>query len=1013
MSESGHHHHHESESSHLTSESGHHPSFLDNEILENKIFINRAISNSFEVTVKDPSGVAVDVGPYYSFLYVASCADFSDSGNILLVLDGTIVDAPNGKIRFNLTQAQSSQLSGDYAYLIKFAETNLVEYSDVVSGTIRFFDSIKWASGLDWKPDAVSGQHGQVFNLTNTSGIVYYAGGPVYKDPVSGITLIFAHTEEGYWSAAPLPAPRHSASIRLKVSLDNGDSIYDAGPIIRGTTSSTPSLAEEFADQIKNISLCVRRDDYLYIYYYTEKLNPNDRDNRLTYGFLCVARAPYNEVIQAAANKQVSTWSKYYNGSFGQPGLGGSATNLVTSYDLSLFKSVGFYSTELDETVILFTKATRDLDTNLPLFPFDIFFENGQIIYDTYAIYSKDGFNFSYPERVTLNHLGGKSLSIVGDYSNQGLVKNTSRLLLTSGELDSPINLQTVYYDLTPEARTTTLRSFGVERYSPVYKVGFSLDRGQLHPYMATLHYIMEQAKIQEASAYYYQNPSALIADSRWKNMLQSYANSSTELSGNYPDSFDDYLNYELGRDFHKFYNHYTTQFNRHKTSPLTLSMDGPLITSHALGSLIYNSKFDKRGSLTASSPTLITSNLSSVYDFRAGSNVFSSSGTASGTYVASSILNYGSSISEYRNSGVLDHIELCQTSGSSPNNLFSIIDINYSGKPLSSRNKLLSDNVLIRQVSNNGFGRIIFDVSKYSLSNPLYGTTRNFLIPNHEFEFSIRTLISDFDGLVLNNGSVGVWIHTKPENNFVWSFVAGKGWIQHSASGITREQVVNQYSNIFNLNRTNREKPGSDPSKFVCLNYLNKDNPNRKNDVMASFLEEDFSELKVKFNTFNKTCNYRLTPPREYVKNFSSDVHRIDQNYVIEVFTVPNQLNKNFTLFYGVNMMDLTLNKMSKPFVTGIRNGSHFGEIYCKEFRVDLSKEHILNIIKYFNQIAGAYESSKVDNFKGYASRVASSTSGIYEVSGGSRINYVEDPNWGANSPNANTLRDQITIIN
>jgi hypothetical protein len=82
-------------------------------------------------------------------------------------------------------------------------------------------------------------------------------------------------------------------------------------------------------------------------------------------------------------------------------------------------------------------------------------------------------------------------------------------------------------------------------------------------------------------------------------------------------------------------------------------------------------------------------------------------------------------------------------------------------------------------------------------------------------------------------------------------------------------------------------------------------------------------------------------------------------------------------------------------------------GEIYCQEFRVELSKDQILAIMKYFNDLTGAYS-----NF-GYASRVANYTSEVYETSGGSRINYVESPDWSPVTKNAGNFITLITLSN
>jgi len=547
---------------------------------------------------------------------------------------------------------------------------------------------------------------------------------------------------------------------------------------------------------------------------------------------------------------------------------------------------------------------------------------------------------------------------------------------------------------------------------SSKFNLAKCIDRGQLHPFVATIHQIGESAKLHEASAYYYYNPSAYVANSNWKNVLQSYANSSTELSGDFPNSFDDYINFKLGRDFHKFYYDYTHNFNCHRTSPIVLNQDGPIILAHALGSLLYNSDLTKLGTLTTQNPSLITSNLASAFDFIAGRGIFSSSGTSSGTYIASSILNVGEEIYEYRNSGILQHIEFCQTSGSSQNNNFAIIDIDPSFKSEERKNKILDNKVLIRQSSYNGFGRIILDLSKYSLNSTVYDKTNNFLSPDHDFNLKLKTVISDSAGLSLGGGTIGIWIHTKPELNKVWSFTSDRKWVQHSASSMTFSQALN-YCNLINLPLQSRDL--TEP--FECARFLDINNPNRKNDVVASIRENDFTEISIDFHTRNHACiGTDITQVNtEYFTNISNHVHRLNQNYVIEIFTIPTQDDK-FTLYYDLSMMDLTLNKWSKPLVTGIPNGSNMGEIYCKEFRVDLSKHNILNILKYFNLLRGKYAKtaySGINNLTGYASRESSATQRFYETSGGSRINYVESPLWNTYSVTSTGLYTNIVINN
>jgi hypothetical protein len=541
-----------------------------------------------------------------------------------------------------------------------------------------------------------------------------------------------------------------------------------------------------------------------------------------------------------------------------------------------------------------------------------------------------------------------------------------------------------------------------------IFQVSKANDRGQLHPFVATIHHIGEQAKLLNASAYYHNNYSEYNINYNWKNVLQSYANSSTELSGAFPNSFDDYINFKLGRDFHKLYYDYTHNFNTHRTSHLVTTQDGPIIVAHALGSLLYNSDLSKRGSFGNG---FITTNLANTIELRNKERIFSNSGTASGTYIASSILNVGLRQKEYRNSGILEHVEFCQVSATSKNNNFVILDIDPSFKSSIRKNPLLDNNVLIKQSAYDGFGRVTFDISKYSLDSNLYDVTRNFLSPNHEFNFKFKSIVSDSVGASFGGGTVGVWIHTKPELGKVWSFTKNNEWVQHSASAITIDEVID-HSHLFTFLREDRVYSSG------CISYLDPTNPNRRNEVIASISDKDFKEISINFHTRNHTCidtpNTVVTP--EYFEGVSNHVHRLNQNYVIEVFTIPTQDDK-FSLYYNFSMLDLTLNKWSKPLITGIPNGSNMGDIYCKEFRVDLSKHQILNIIKYFNQLRGDYSKqgyNGINNFTGYASRVATVTQGFYETSGGSRLNYNEDSSWLATGAvNGYGLIEEVTLIN
>jgi len=525
------------------------------------------------------------------------------------------------------------------------------------------------------------------------------------------------------------------------------------------------------------------------------------------------------------------------------------------------------------------------------------------------------------------------------------------------------------------------------------------LDRGQLDKFVATLHYIQEQAKVVQASAYYAGRRREYAKTSMWKDNLQSYANSATIYSGAFPNSFDNYINFKFGRDFHKLYENYTHNFNRHRVGGGLVNLNGPTIFGHTFGSLLYNSDLLVKGNFANQYAQYITSSLDNIYEFYATSPLFSVSGNSSGTFVASTIEDAtiyredNSTIQrEFRNSGIISHMEFCHPSGCSRDNSFAVLDVVGSEKFGHRYNPLIHDNVLIKQKSINSFSRMIFDIGKYThYSNDGFDVPTNFLTPDHEFKLNLKALISTLNGEVFGGGAINFWIHTKPERNKIWTFMKNGEWKQHDASLVTNSTLVPTYCHQLSMPELIRDL---NSSSIRCNNFILIANKNKENDTIASLDKSDFNQLELTFNTKNKYINV----PIDYFENVSNYVHRLNQRYVIEIFSDAKDKNK-FTLYYDLNLMDLTLHNLSKIFVTGTPNGSTMGEIYCKEYRVDINRNHLQSIIRYFNEIAGAYTSEF-----GYASRSAPYTSGVYETSGGSRINYVESPFWNTYSVTGTT---------
>ncbi len=148
--------------------------------------------------------------------------------------------------------------------------------------------------------------------------------GNVYLDPHYNLILAFVHLE--YWPHGM--ARKKYCRMGLAVSQDGGDTFQWCGYII------TPDLPFERwlnhwypeAPGTTNVGWVsyIIRDGYFYAYY----RDTGDRPDQAIGGMAC-ARAPVEEVVRAARDHKVTSWKKYYNGEFGEDGLGGKFTSLA------------------------------------------------------------------------------------------------------------------------------------------------------------------------------------------------------------------------------------------------------------------------------------------------------------------------------------------------------------------------------------------------------------------------------------------------------------------------------------------------------------------------------------------------------------------------------------------------------------------------------------------------------------------------------------------------------------
>jgi hypothetical protein len=419
-------------------------------------------------------------------------------------------------------------------------------------------------------------------------------------------------------------------------------------------------------------------------------------------------------------------------------------------------------------------------------------------------------------------------------------------------------------------------------------------------------------------------------------DLSTSLANSSFELS-----SFSLYEDFQFS-SLHKLYNDWVLYFNREQINLRSLELSGGKdIFSHTYGPLIHNGKFDYEGSAVITSAALIASALNEGYflGYGAGSGVLSYHGSSVGTQQVNDTV-FGK---EFRNKHILSGVELTITSATNSINGFEIYNVNPLNADSGGSNYLI-DNPIVKAKAKDGFPRMIFHFSSLG----------NVLIPNHEFSLDLKFFAGFESGNKYGGATVGVWIHTEPENNIIWNWTKNNKWEPLTLTSSITYNEMKQY--FWTKTLPLADIPEEKVKGFVGKCY-NSDTDTGSVLTLKNINESMFEVLNLTFNTKNK---YIEVPNSYFIIN--KQVHRQNQNYVIEIFKIKGIDENSYVIFDELNIKDLTLNN------------------YAQEVEPD----KLLNILNYFKSIAN-----------GRASRNATITSGTFYTSGGSRLNYRSHTAW------------------
>jgi hypothetical protein len=209
--------------------------------------------------------------------------------------------------------------------------------------------------------------------------IDHASGGPLFRDPGSGRLLVVYHGET-FADGDPM---KYRSFLGLAASDDEGDTFTDLGPIV------TPGRGEEHPRGRPldvGSGAAVVRDGHLWVYF----IERGPREQWLKLG---VARAPVDDVFGAASRGEAARFMKYHGSTFGEPGLGGSASELMHH----------------EEQWVLWCDAATLVTEGLTLLVFSTFTgqtADGIPIHGLRGMCSRDGVRFSQPQPIGVSAPG-------------------------------------------------------------------------------------------------------------------------------------------------------------------------------------------------------------------------------------------------------------------------------------------------------------------------------------------------------------------------------------------------------------------------------------------------------------------------------------------------------------------------------------------------------------------------------------------------------------------------------
>lgn len=172
------------------------------------------------------------------------------------------------------------------------------------------------------------------------------SGGPLYRDPVSGVLVLVYHGET-FRNADPTD---YWSFIGLAASYDDGETFNDLGRVVSSWLDEHDPGRPRPVD-VGSGGHSVH-DGWFHLHFQDRGILHSRRD-------LSVARARTDDVVAAALEGTVPAFTKYFDGRWCQPGLGGRSDELLPGLRRRVVWSDAAWSDVLSRHVLVVSQVAR------------------------------------------------------------------------------------------------------------------------------------------------------------------------------------------------------------------------------------------------------------------------------------------------------------------------------------------------------------------------------------------------------------------------------------------------------------------------------------------------------------------------------------------------------------------------------------------------------------------------------------------------------------------------------